>query len=56
MPDTKQVSLTLDLINSVMNYLGGRPYQEVFALIQEIQKQAQPQLQPAQPQTPREDA
>jgi hypothetical protein len=31
-----------DLVNKVLGYLGTKPYQEVYQLIQEIQKQAKP--------------
>ena len=44
------IALNLGLINAVLGYLGTRPYGEVFHLIQEIQKQAAPQV-PA-PQDP----
>ena len=43
MNDTK-INLTLGLINAVLQYLGTRPYQEVFPLVQEIQAQATPQV------------
>jgi len=37
----KEITLTLPLINTILQYLGTRPYQEVFQIIAEIQKQAQ---------------
>ena len=43
MNDTK-IALTLPLINGILQYLGTRPYQEVFPLVQAIQEQATPQL------------
>lgn len=43
MNDTK-IELTLPLINAVLQYLGTRPYQEVFQIVQAIQEQATPQL------------
>jgi hypothetical protein len=43
MNDTK-INLTLNLVNAVLQYLGTRPYQEVFPLVQEIQAQAVPQI------------
>ena len=43
MNDTK-IELALPLVNAVLQYLGTRPYQEVFPLIQAIQEQATPQL------------
>jgi len=43
MNDTK-INLTLNLVNGVLQYLGTRPYAEVFPLVQEIQAQAMPQV------------
>ena len=43
MNDTK-IELTLGLINGILQYLGTRPYAEVFAIVQEIQTQATPQV------------
>lgn len=40
----QNITLTLGLVNGVLNYLGTRPYGEVFQLIQAIQEQAIPQL------------
>jgi len=37
------IELPVDLINQVLGYLGTRPYQVVFTLIQGIQEAAQPQ-------------
>lgn len=48
MNDTK-ITLTLGLINGVLQYLGTRPYQEVFPLVQEIQAQAMPQVPVPEP-------
>ena len=45
----KEITLTLDLVNAVMNYLGTRPYGEVYQLIAEVQRQASPQV-PAEPE------
>ena len=42
--DNTKIELTLPLINAVLQYLGTRPYQEVFPLVQAIQEQATPQL------------
>ena len=41
----KQIQLSLPLVNAVLQYLGTRPYQEVFPLVQELQKQAAPQVE-----------
>lgn len=38
------INLTLGLVNAVLQYLGTRPYAEVFALVAEIQSQATPQV------------
>ncbi len=38
------ISLTLGLVNGILQYLGTRPYAEVFPLVQEIQAQAMPQV------------
>ena len=43
MNDTK-IELTLGLINGILQYLGTRPYAEVFPIVQEIQAQAVPQI------------
>ena len=40
------IELPVDLINQVLGYLGTRPYQEVFTLIQGIQDAAKPQEAP----------
>lgn len=38
-----KIALTTDLLNSIMQYLGSRPFVEVAGLIAEIQKQASEQ-------------
>jgi hypothetical protein len=38
-----KVTLSTTLVNNIMAYLGTRPFQEVFQLIQEVQKEAQEQ-------------
>jgi hypothetical protein len=43
------ITLTLPLLNGVMQYLGTRPYSEVFQLVQAIQEQAAPQVKAAEP-------
>lgn len=40
----QNVTLKLGLVNAVLQYLGARPYQEVFPLVQEIQAVVIPQL------------
>lgn len=46
----QKIELTVQLVNTVLQYLGTRPYQEVFPLVAEIQAQAIPQLQQEQAQ------
>jgi len=41
-----KVTLSTTLVNNIMAYLGTRPFQEVFQLIQEVQKEAQAQQTP----------
>jgi hypothetical protein len=38
--------LDLELVNQVLGYLGTRPYQEVYALIQAVQDAAKPPVVP----------
>jgi hypothetical protein len=38
------INLTLGLVNAILQYLGTRPYAEVFPLVAEIQAQATPQV------------
>jgi len=38
-----KVTLSTTLVNNIMAYLGTKPFQEVFQLIQEVQKEAQAQ-------------
>ena len=39
----EKVTPSTTLVNNIMAYLGTRPFQEVFQLIQEVQKEAQAQ-------------
>lgn len=39
------VTLSLQTVNQIMAYLGNQPYQNVFQLIEAIQKEAQAQAQ-----------
>jgi len=43
----EKITLTTQLVNAVMGYLGTRPYQEVFQLIDGLQNEAKSQVQPA---------
>ena len=38
------INLSMQLVNQLMAYLGSRPYQEVFQLVEAIQKEAQAQM------------
>lgn len=38
------IQLTLGMVNAVLQYLGTRPYAEVFPLVQEIHTQVLPQI------------
>ena len=38
-----KIELSVDTVNQILGYLGTRPYQEVFHLIQSIQDSAKPQ-------------
>jgi len=44
-----KVTLSTTLVNNIMAYLGTKPFQEVFQLIQEVQKEAQVQQTQDQP-------
>ena len=49
-----EIKLSTNLVNSILQYLGSKPFAEVAGLIQAIQQQAQAQgAQPAEaPQAP----
>jgi hypothetical protein len=40
------LQLPIETVNQVLGYLGTRPYQEVFQLIQAIQDAAKPKVEP----------
>ncbi len=40
----QNITLSVNLVNGVLQYLGTRPYGEVFQLVQAIQSQAAPQV------------
>lgn len=37
-----ELKLPIEIVNQVLGYLGTRPYQEVYGLIQAIQEAAKP--------------
>ena len=41
------IPMSVELLNQILGYLGNRPYQEVFHLVQAIQAAAQPKEAPA---------
>jgi hypothetical protein len=42
----EKITLSIQLVNQIMAYLGNQPYQGVFQLVDAIQKEAQAQSQP----------
>lgn len=40
----QKIELSLSLINGILQYLGSRPYGEVFQLVNAIHEQATPQI------------
>ena len=41
----QNVTLKLSLVNAMLQYLGTRPYQDVYQLVQELQAVVVPQIQ-----------
>lgn len=39
----EKITLSVNLVNQVLGYLGSRPYQEVFQMVDALQKEAQNQ-------------
>lgn len=37
----EKLTLSTQLVNQLLGYLGSRPYQEVFQLVEALQKEAQ---------------
>jgi len=42
-----KITFSTQLVNAVLGYLGARPYQEVFQLIEGLQNEAKSQVQAA---------
>jgi len=42
---TDKLTLSVNLINAVLAYLGTKPYQEVFQLVEAMQKEAKQQAE-----------
>jgi hypothetical protein len=41
----EKLTLSVNLINAVLSYLGTKPYQEVFQLVEALQKEAKQQAE-----------
>lgn len=41
-----KIAIQVELVNQILGYLGTRPYQEVYQLIQGVQDAAKPQEPP----------
>lgn len=41
-----KLTLSTQLVNQILGYLGTRPYQEVFQIVEGLQKEAQNQPKP----------
>jgi len=51
-----KITLSTELLNAIMQYLGTRPFVEVAGLIAEVQKQAADQgAQPVQAEQPKQE-
>ena len=50
------LQLPIETANQILGYLGTRPYQEVFQLVQAIQEAAKPPTTPHMEQTGTEDS
>jgi hypothetical protein len=46
----EKITLSTNLVNAILQYLGSRPYTEVFPLVEAIQKEAK-EPTPAQTET-----
>jgi hypothetical protein len=41
-----ELKLSTNLVNAILQYLATKPYQEVYQIVEAIQKEASPQAQP----------
>jgi hypothetical protein len=44
----KEITISVELANAILGYLGSRPYGEVFQMVQAIQQAATPKEEPEQ--------
>jgi len=42
-----KITVSTQLLNAILGYLGNKPYQEVFQLVEAIQKEAKQAAEPA---------
>jgi hypothetical protein len=47
----EKITLSTNLVNAIIGYLGTRPYQEVFQLVEAMQKEAKDQTENAEQKT-----
>jgi hypothetical protein len=47
----EKITLSTNLVNAILQYLGSRPYADVFQLVEAIQKEAKEQTPPAPTET-----
>ena len=45
----ESIKLSTQLVNAIMQYLGTRPFAEVFQIIEAVQKEAKEQQAPTDP-------
>jgi hypothetical protein len=48
----EKIELNVNLVNAILNYLGTRPYGEVFQMIQAIQQEGAVQIKAPENQPP----
>jgi hypothetical protein len=42
-----KITVSAQLLNAILGYLGSKPYQEVYQLVEAIQKEAKQSAEPA---------
>ena len=47
----QKITLSVELVNQILAYLGSRPYQEVFQYVEALQKEAKESLLNAEQKT-----
>jgi len=50
----EKITLSLETVNNILSYLGTKPYQEVFPLINSIRTEAEKNFQPISSETEKE--